>query len=542
LASDSGLPELPPRPTTPLINRSAERLDRPLHTLTAEQGGWLLVIAYALVSRLGLLTLRPLDAAEAARSFALAGNQDLTGLPPLPGWISILTRGLFLLAGTSDWCVRIVPALCGLLLIIVACAMRRYIGRAGALALAILLTLSPGFTYYSRTYALPMPAALIALATLYLFCALAERPSPARAGWLGASIGLMMATPPDGRLTAIAFALTLLLLGLYRLFARRHPVLSIRVWFNRHAAHLLAAVLTTIIVWIIAQLLVPDSSNSAGTSSPGSQAVPAMASITHFYLRPLILDEFLIVIAAAIGGIAVITARLATEFAASILLWTAISVGLAIITLPLDVAYLPVVLLPMALLGGLGIEWLHHTRIWTPARFVWGALAVLTLYLQVLSTFVYYAPDASEPSWNRHASLYWAPLTTTLQTRVYCLGATRGLAPADATVYFRTEAAAPRWYLRSLRIVTDPAIASVVVASSANGQGTDSHAKPGDALRQFDFAYAMTWPFDWNDLTFGAALRYIFLEQAWTPPVPAGITITARSSAPPDLSPYDTGG
>jgi hypothetical protein len=178
----------------------------------------------------------------------------------------------------------------------------------------------------------------------------------------------------------------------------------------------------------------------------------------------------------------------------------------------------------MAVLGALGIEWLHHLRIWTRARIVLGVLAILTFCIQIVSTFVFYAPDASEPAWNRHASLYWGPLSTTVQTDIYCRRAMAGITPKDATVYFRGDQPALRWYLRDLRPTNDPSIASVIVGPPPPG----NEASKGNAIRHYDFDYAMSWPFNSKDLTLVAALRYILAAEAWTNPVPASISITVR--------------
>ena len=310
------------------------------------------------------------------------------------------------------------------------------------------MTLSPGFTFYSRTYAPAVPAALIALVTLYAFCTLIDRPSPVRAGWFGAAIGLMEATPPDGRVTSLCFALILISLGLYRLFARPHPLLSVRIWFNRYRTLLLISVITAIVCWFLTQLFTGDvGSLAAGTGSisPANESAPS-AQIAHFYLPALTLDEFLIVITALIGLIASFSKRVRSQFATAVLLWALLSTALVAFTLPSDTGYIPIALLPMAMLGGLGIEWLHHGRLWPPARIILGVLALLTFYHQILSTFVYYAPDASEAAWNRHASLYWSPLTTTLQTQSYSRRAMTGLQPKDATVDFAIDAPALQWY------------------------------------------------------------------------------------------------
>jgi hypothetical protein len=109
-----------------------------------------------------------------------------------------------------------------------------------------------------------------------------------------------------------------------------------------------------------------------------------------------------------------------------------------------------------------------------------------------------------------------------------------GIAPKDATVYFQTDAPALRWYLRDLRPVRDPAIASVTVS----GPSANIGAKDAAGLRHFDFDYAMSWPLHWSGLTPGSALRYAFTGKAWADPIATPVKITAPplpGPAPVDL-------
>jgi hypothetical protein len=306
------------------------------------------------------------------------------------------------------------------------------------------------------------------------------------------------------------------------------------VWFNRYRGLLLITVVTGVIVALLVQFFGSDGSSITAAANDNS---PGLKAVAHFYLPALALDEFLILIAALAGFVAVFSRGLRSQFTTALLLWTLTSLVFGAFSLPLHVTYLPIVLLPMALLGALGIEWLHHLHIWWIAQMVLGVLALLTLEVQIVSTFVFYAPDASEPAWNRHASLYWAPLSTTIQTSIYCRRAMAGIMPKDATVYFRGDQPAIRWYLRDLRPVDDPSIASLTVAP----RDARSQANQTAGTRRYEFDHAMTWPFLSKNLTFGAAVLYILASEAWASPIPAPVTITARPSSPTDLGPDDLG-
>jgi Dolichyl-phosphate-mannose-protein mannosyltransferase len=536
LGTEPELPVIPSAEAELPRNRSHERLDRPLHTLTAEHCGWLLLVAYAAFSRLVMLSARPLDASEATR--ALAALSDYSGsasVVPQPGWISVITSALSALGGPSDWSVRVVPALCGLLLIVTAFGLRRYIGRAGALALALLLTLSPGLTFYARSNSPEIPAALMALASLYAFCQLIERPSTTRAVWLGIAIGLLSATPPDGRIAEVSFALALSLIGFYCLVRREHPLLNVGVWFKRYRGLLLIVVIVMVCASIASQLFTgaPPDIASGDPVGQADTAGTGLGAALQCCLAPLLLDEFLIVGAAIVGIVAVLSARIHSMLAAWILLWALLSVALTMMVLSPNAASLPLILLPLAVLGAIGMEWLHHTNAWSSVRIIGCALAVLTLYVQILGNFVYYAPDASEAAWNRHANLYWDAMTTTLQTRIYCRRAMAGITPEDAKVYFEVDAPALRWYLRELRPVKEAAIAAVTVGPPSANDGSKGSGTSGSSeVRRFDFDYAMSWPLTWSALTPASALRYIFTGEAWANPVTAAVRITSHPSNP----------
>ena len=492
------------------------------------------MVSYAAFSRFALLSARPLDASEATRALAILSDYGgSTNVTPQPGWVSIITAALSALGGPSDWSVRVVPALCGLILIVTAFGLRRYIGRAGALALAIFLTLSPGFTYYARSNSPEIPAALMALVSLYGFCGLIEHPSTTRAAWFGIAIGLLSVTPPDGRVTEVSFVLALSMIGFYCLVTREHPLLNIGVWLKRYRGLLLIVVIAAVCVSIASQFFTsaPPDIASGNPASQGEMGGTGLRVALQYCLAPLVLDEFLIIGAAIMGIVAVVSARVKSMITVWIMLWTLFSAALTLTVLSPDATNLPLILLPLAVLGALGFEWLHHTNAWPAVRIIACALAALTLYAQILGNFVCYAPDASEAAWNRHANLYWDAMATTLQTRIYCRRAMAGITPEDAKVYFDVDAPALRWYLRGLRPVKEAAIAAVTVETpSANDRSKGGVSSGSSELQRFDFDYAMSWPLTWSGLTPALALRYIFTGEAWANPVAAAVRITAHPS------------
>src|SRR5271163_1150980 len=164
-----GVPEAPGEPAAPR-NYSAERLERPLCVVTVEHLGWAAVGVLALASRLVMLGARPLDSAEA--SHALAELALLRSGSPAAvhlSWIHLVEAAVFAVLGAGDFGARLVSALSGLLLIAAGFAMRRRLGRAGAMAFAALLVLSPSVAYFSRAADSAAPALAFAVSALALF-------------------------------------------------------------------------------------------------------------------------------------------------------------------------------------------------------------------------------------------------------------------------------------------------------------------------------------------------------------------------------------
>ena len=106
-----------------------------------------------------MLGARPLDSAEAGH--ALGELALLRSGPPAGAhlsWIHLLEAAVFAAVGAGDFKARLIFALSGLLLIAAGFAMRRQLGRAGAMAFAALLVLSPSVAYFSRTADSVVPA------------------------------------------------------------------------------------------------------------------------------------------------------------------------------------------------------------------------------------------------------------------------------------------------------------------------------------------------------------------------------------------------
>jgi len=120
--------------------------------LTREMALWALVGLVALLLRLAQLGAAPLGAEEARAATAAWRAATGEGLP-LTDYNPLLLAGnslLFNLFGASDALARLWPALFGSLLALTPLLLRRYLGRVGALAAGVYLAISPTALVASR--------------------------------------------------------------------------------------------------------------------------------------------------------------------------------------------------------------------------------------------------------------------------------------------------------------------------------------------------------------------------------------------------------
>lgn len=124
---------------------------------------WTVLLILAAAVRLVGLGALPLSADEAAQ--ALAALRAVRPGVLSPGTVSVppllfhLNAFLFALFDGSDGLARLVPALCGVGLVLTPLLLRRYLGCWGALGSGLMLALSPTVLAYSRTLDGAVPAA-----------------------------------------------------------------------------------------------------------------------------------------------------------------------------------------------------------------------------------------------------------------------------------------------------------------------------------------------------------------------------------------------
>src|SRR6266404_3898469 len=316
-----GTPATPEEAAAPR-NRSAERLERPLCVLTAEHVGWATVGVLALASRLVTLGARPLDSAEA--SHTLSELALLRSGPPAGAhlsWIHLLQAAVFAAVGAGDFKARVIFALSGLLLIASSLGMRRQLGRAGAMAFAGLLVLSPSVAYFSRTTDSVVPALAFAVLALAMFLELAVEPGRIIAAGLGAAIGLGLATGGSALVTALFMFAALAIVGLLAALAGTRVRLQMRVWWTRRKSLFL---ITTLVAAVVAAFRSNLPSNLLHADPADHRGF--MAGL-DFYLPILSLYEFFVVLLALIGALSVLTLRVRSRLATAALVWSALAIA-----------------------------------------------------------------------------------------------------------------------------------------------------------------------------------------------------------------------
>ena len=77
-----------------------------------------------------------------------------------------LTKPVVLGIGLTTFAIRVVPAVCGIAIVVLAFGLRRWIGALGALTAAALLAVSPGAVYFARYFIHETPLVFFTLAAV----------------------------------------------------------------------------------------------------------------------------------------------------------------------------------------------------------------------------------------------------------------------------------------------------------------------------------------------------------------------------------------
>lgn len=167
---------------------------------------WIVLLLLGALIRLKDLGQAPLSPAEVAEALMALSGQAGSGAAS-SGLLVSSNRFLFWALGASDAVARLVPAVVGALLPLLALLFKPWLGRRGAWIAGVLLAVSPSLVLFSRTASGLVPglaAILVVLASVFIQ---GENAQPSWRWWPAVCIGLGVAAGP----AFISLATTLLL-------------------------------------------------------------------------------------------------------------------------------------------------------------------------------------------------------------------------------------------------------------------------------------------------------------------------------------------
>jgi uncharacterized protein (TIGR03663 family) len=248
--------------------------ERPLNEVIAldwEKALYIVLILAAFVTRfydLGVRVMSHDESLHTQYAWYLYEGRGFQHSPLMHGPFKFeVTAFFYWLLGDNDFTARIPTALMGVAAVGLFYHFRKWLGRAGALAGAVMMLISPYMLYYSR-YIRDEPY-VVTWGMLVALCVInyMETRAAKYLYWLSAISALFYATMEA---SFIYIAITMLFLGLHvvrELFAVSWPNMEDRRYFQIAFAVTLAAVLTTVISLFL--------SRAGGEISGTATAAPA---------------------------------------------------------------------------------------------------------------------------------------------------------------------------------------------------------------------------------------------------------------------------
>ncbi len=514
-----------PKPRAP----AHEGLERPVMLITVERLYWAIIAIYAVAARCAFLGSRPLGPIEARNALAAYDTMRLGAMPGTPAaWIQLLNAAVLGAFGASDFTARLLFAISGVALVLIALAFRRSIGRTGALAMATMVALSPSITFFTRSATTQGPALLMALIVIAVFLAIGGHVTTGRIIALGLVIGLALSADAQNLVVGAIFALCLAVLGIARLTTTDAVWVRTRIWWQQHTEMVLLAVLLALLVWTVtfsgffSHPLLPALLRTARLNWTEAAA---RVSALRLCLASFAFYEFLIVIAAIIGAIAVLSnlAGARNPIGAFVLIWTAAAAAFFMVTPAFAPAWIIEILVPAAALGAIGIEALSRTRSWNVTFYALAALALATMYIQIATNFAIVAPDPTEAPWARHALLFWSEPTTAAGAREAIQDAIGAGAERARSAWIIGNSPVLRWYLRDLRPADTEAGADLIAGTSEAPLGWPIGARSNFDLESW-------WQPSFGKLSARRVIRFMLIGRAWEKLDSREVTVLTRAS------------
>jgi uncharacterized protein (TIGR03663 family) len=184
------------------------------------RAAWLAIVAAALAFRIPALRERPMHADEAVLADKFGGLLETGTYPydpqqyhgPALAWLTVIPARLMgarRYSGLTETTLRIVPALCGVALVLLPLLLSGGLGRWGVAAAAALTAVSPAMVYYSRYYIPEMLLTTLTLAAIVCGYRYSRSGAGAWAIAAGVSMGLMFVTKETAAIDALCMLIAL---------------------------------------------------------------------------------------------------------------------------------------------------------------------------------------------------------------------------------------------------------------------------------------------------------------------------------------------
>lgn len=323
-------------------------LQRTLAWLTLERLGYAAIGLLALLLRLANLGAAPMSPAEAVQAMAALDLAASRGALPAAGVSPLLLNLhwlIFSLAQANEPWARLLPALAGSAIVLLAYGLRAELGRLGALAAALLLALSTTLVFWSRS---ATGESLALLAGMMLIVGLAGWRRGSGRGWalwLAAALALLLLSAPIGYSILLAAA-PLAAIALAPAGERRPAAAGLATAGLAFAALLLLG--ATGLFFQPGGLAAMAELPAAWLAGwRGAESLLGLAA-SLLWLEPLTL---LLGLAGLVVGL-----RRRNWLAQGLGLWLAVAFGLLLLRAGRTPADAAVLTLPLALLGGLALQ------------------------------------------------------------------------------------------------------------------------------------------------------------------------------------------
>jgi 4-amino-4-deoxy-L-arabinose transferase-like glycosyltransferase len=366
---------------------------------------WLGIVAAAAAIRfvdLGEPNLTIAESARAVDSFAVAGGDN----PET--WVGDLgasiTAYLFDIFGESELLARLPSAIGGALLVATLWLARPFAGRNGALGAAALIALSPMFVLSSRSAEpFALGATVAVLAAIALLAYLREPgPAPLFAFVLFAGLGVLTDATAVSAVLALCLFLAFdgLLVGNTRVRA---------AWSNFRRSSLQWAIVAIIVTATLQLGLTHFGTSTDNLGLPGIALwsdlfeTPRDSRAPEYHLALLLAYDWPI-LAAGICGLSVLALRIRNYGLSSLgplerllLVWVALAATVTAFTTQREAGQLLILLVPLALLGGVLAERVLRTFDWSagPGHWALTALALTSAACAALMLTEWSAGNAS---------------------------------------------------------------------------------------------------------------------------------------------------